>query len=352
MALCLDGVSKIYGDVEVLRPISLKVPDGEFLTVLGPSGSGKTTILKLIGGFITPTHGRILLDGKDLSKTHISERPFNTVFQDYALFPHMTVEQNIGYGLMVKRCPKEKMKRIVNEALDVVGLSEYPSRYPAELSGGQKQRVALARAIVCEPQIVLLDEPLSALDAELRRQMQYFLKSLQRKMGTTFLFVTHDQQEAISISDRLVVMNDGGVEQVGTPKEIYYSPKTKFVAGFFGDNNLLDGRLTNSGSIDTPLGKMPLRQGSDLKTSKVMVAMRPELFQIGKREGAFNIDCQVQDIDFAGDMNFLRLTTKFNTNHKFLVKLPSNPQASDVKINGDVTISIKIDDIAQLDNSE
>ena len=350
MTLYLDGLSKNYGDVEVLRPISLEVSNGELLTVLGPSGSGKTTILRLIGGFIAPTCGRILLDGKDLSTTHISKRPFNTVFQDYALFPHMTVEQNVGYGLMVKGCPKEKMKQVVNEALDVVGLSDFPGRYPAELSGGQKQRVALARTIVCEPQIVLLDEPLSALDAELRRQMQFFLKSLQRKIGTTFLFVTHDQQEAITISDRLVVINHGGVEQVGTPKEIYYSPKTKFVAGFFGDNNLLDGQLTASGSIETPLGTIPSLQGSNLKTSKVIVAMRPELFRIGKREGAFNIDCQVQNMDFAGDMNFLRLSPKLDSDRTLLVKLSSDPSVPNLDVNGDATISIKLEDIAVLDN--
>src|SRR4051794_16732310 len=241
MGLTFDAVSKSYGRIEVLRPLSLDVGDGEFLTILGPSGSGKTTTLRMAAGFTQPTSGRISFSGKDITQTPTNRRPFNTVFQDYALFPHMTVATNVGYGLIVRGRPKAEIRKKVAETVEIVGLGAMLDRYPSQLSGGQKQRVALARAIVCEPELILLDEPLSALDAELRRQMQLFLKDLQRRLAITFLFVTHDQEEAITMSDRIVVMNKGRIEQIGAPKDIYYAPATLFVARFFGDNNIIEG---------------------------------------------------------------------------------------------------------------
>src|SRR5262249_17622368 len=242
----LRAIDKFYGDVQVLRNIDLAIDDGEFITVLGPSGSGKTTVLRLIGGFTEPTRGSIILEGADTAKVPSTKRPFNTVFQDYALFPHMTVEENVGYGLRVRRVDKPEIRLRVAEALGLVALDKLARRYPAQLSGGQKQRVALARAIICEPRLILLDEPLGALDAELRRQMQLFLKRLQKEISTTFLFVTHDQEEAITIADRVCVMNHGVIVQTGSPKEVYYRPLTEYVARFFGDNNLIEGRLAGA----------------------------------------------------------------------------------------------------------
>jgi ABC-type Fe3+/spermidine/putrescine transport system ATPase subunit len=345
MGLTLDGISKSYGPLEVLRPVNLEIPDGEFLTVLGPSGSGKTTILRLVGGFIQPTHGRILLDGRDLSHVPTNKRPFNTVFQDYALFPHMTVAANVGYGLMIRRKAPAEIKRIVTDALDIVGLGAFPARYPAELSGGQRQRVALARAIVCEPRIVLLDEPLSALDAELRRQMRGFLKDLQRKIGTTFLFVTHDQEEAITMSDRLVVMNVGGIEQVGTPKDIYYAPRTPFVAGFFGENNLFDGRVAD-GVLNTPFGPVPLPAGTPAEAGPVLLAMRPERISPTAREGGLNILGRIADLTFGGSASFLILVTDAVPTQPLLVRLSSERYPTGLEPGAALTVSIDPADIA------
>ena len=224
---------------------------GEFLTLLGPSGSGKTTVLRLIGGFTEASSGQILFDGQDITQLPANRRPFNTVFQDYALFPHMTVLQNAGYGPLVQRRTGDDTRKLIDETLDIVGLSALRDRYPAQLSGGQKQRVALARAIICQPKVILLDEPLAALDATLRRQMQVFLKQIQRRIDTTFVFVTHDQDEAITMSDRIVVMNLGRIEQVGRRRDLYFSPRTRFVAGFFGDNNLISGTVSDADACRT-----------------------------------------------------------------------------------------------------
>ncbi len=213
----LKAVSKSFGPTQVLENIDLAVRDGELITILGPSGSGKTTILRMIGGFTQPSGGAILLEGRDIAALPINRRPFNTVFQDYALFPHMTVAGNVGYGLMVRGRPRREVAKRVAAALDLVQLGAFAARYPAELSGGQRQRVALARAIICEPRLILLDEPLAALDVELRRQMQQFLKGIQREIRTTFLFVTHDQEEAIAMADRICVMNFGRILQLGSP---------------------------------------------------------------------------------------------------------------------------------------
>ncbi len=350
MQLLLDGVSKIYGSTEVLRPITLEVPKGEFLTVLGPSGSGKTTILRLIGGFTQPSGGRILLNGKDLERVPTNKRPFNTVFQDYALFPHMTVAQNVGYGLMIRRMPKPEVARIVTRTLGVVGLSDFPGRYPAELSGGQRQRVALARAIVCEPEVVLLDEPLSALDAELRRQMQVFLKDLQRQIGATFLFVTHDQQEAISMSDRLVVMNMGGVEQIGSPEDIYYRPETPFVAGFFGDNNLCEAEIDGDGRLVTPFGIVERPQRAAAGIRKVMIAMRPELFALGPRDGALAFQATVENIAFAGASSHLRVRAGA-PEVALTVKVTSTPGMQRFEAGDAVTLSVNGSDVAVVEHT-
>ena len=242
--VALVGIRKAYGDVVAVDGIDLDVRHGEFFTMLGPSGSGKTTTLRLIAGFEQPDEGRILLAGQDVARRPPYERDVNTVFQDYALFPHMSVADNVGYGLRVRRVPRRVRAKRVEEALKMVQLASLGNRRPLQLSGGQRQRVALARSIVNRPQVLLLDEPLGALDLKLRQEMQLFLKSLQADLEITFLYVTHDQEEALTMSDRLAVFNQGRIEQVGTPAEVYEHPATEFVAGFVGVSNVLerDGR--------------------------------------------------------------------------------------------------------------
>lgn len=240
-AIRLQGLRKSFGETTAVAGIDLEVRDGEFFSMLGPSGSGKTTVLRLVAGFETPTEGRIELAGQEVTGRAPFERDVHTVFQDYALFPHMTVEQNVAYALKIRKVPKAERLVRARKALAEVRLDGYGKRRPAQLSGGQRQRVALARALVGRPRVLLLDEPLGALDRTLREQMQAELKALQREVGITFVFVTHDQQEALAISDRIAVFHQGRIEQVGTPAEIYERPATAFVASFVGTSNLLAG---------------------------------------------------------------------------------------------------------------
>ena len=241
VAVSLEHVVKRFGDVIAVDGVDLQVREGEFFSMLGPSGSGKTTCLRMIAGFEQPTEGRILLGGADVSGLPPYQRDVNTVFQDYALFPHMTVAQNVAYGLMIRKVSKADRTARVNQALEMVRLGEYGDRKPGQLSGGQRQRVALARALIMRPRVLLLDEPLGALDLKLRQQMQIELKDIQQDVGLTFIYVTHDQEEALTMSDRLAVFNRGRIEQVGTPAEVYERPSTGFVAGFVGVSNVLEG---------------------------------------------------------------------------------------------------------------
>jgi putative spermidine/putrescine transport system ATP-binding protein len=243
-AVQLSGIRRTYSEVVAVAGVDLEIAAGEFFTLLGPSGSGKTTTLRVIAGFEQPDEGRVELAGVDVTRRPPSERDVNTVFQDYALFPHMTVQQNVEYGLRVKGVGKRERRLAAQEVLERVRLPGLGSRKPIQLSGGQRQRVALARAIVNSPSVLLLDEPLGALDLKLRQEMQVFLKALQRDLGITFVYVTHDQEEALTMSDRLAVFNDGRIEQLGTPAEVYEHPETEFVAGFVGVSNVLerDGR--------------------------------------------------------------------------------------------------------------
>ena len=309
--LVLEGIEKRFGSTQVLHGIDLAVADGEFLTVLGASGSGKTTVLRLIGGFTEPSAGRILFEGSDISGVPAFRRPVNTVFQDYALFPHLTVAQNVAYGLDARGTAKDVVRAKVAEGLERVALTGFDARYPSQLSGGQRQRVALARALVLEPRLILLDEPLGALDAALRHQMQAFLKGLQRQIRTTFLLVTHDQEEAIVMSDRICVLNTGRIAQIGTPHELYYRPVSEYIARFFGDNNLIDGRLDQNVSggrtVATALGRVTaatLDQADVVKAplgQPVKVALRPEAIVLGAgatRDNQFT--GEVLDITFAG----------------------------------------------------
>ena len=243
----LKNIKKsISKDEVVLKEISLSIDKGEFITLLGSSGCGKTTTLRIIAGLETPDSGQVFLEGKDVTSLAPEARDVNTVFQNYALFPHMTVADNIGYGLKLKKTPKAEIKKRVSEMLELVQLPGYEKRKPSELSGGQRQRVAIARSLVNNPKVLLLDEPLGALDLQLRRAMQLELKKLQKKLGITFIYITHDQEEAINMSDRIAVMNQGTFEQIGTPDEIYNHPKTSYVATFVGNANILKGTVEAS----------------------------------------------------------------------------------------------------------
>ena len=241
VAVQLRGVVKAFAGTVAVDNLDFEVYEGEFCSLLGPSGSGKTTCLRMIAGFEAPTQGRVILHGRDVTDLPPYDRDVNTVFQDYALFPHMSVRQNVEYGLRVRRVDARERVRRVGEALEMVRLTGLDRRRPAELSGGQRQRVALARAIVNRPSVLLLDEPLGALDLKLRQQMQVELKSIQQRLGMTFVYVTHDQEEALTMSDRIAVMNQGRIEQVGSPTDVYEHPATAFVAGFVGVSNLLSG---------------------------------------------------------------------------------------------------------------
>jgi putative spermidine/putrescine transport system ATP-binding protein len=245
IAVTFQSVSRHYGAVKAVDNVSFEILDGEFFAMLGPSGSGKTTCLRLIAGFEQPTSGSIAIHGKQTVGIPPYDRDVNTVFQDYALFPHMTVAENVAYGLMIRKVPAAERKRRAEEMLEMVALSGFGSRKPSQLSGGQRQRVALARALVNRPSVLLLDEPLGALDLKLREQMQVELKAIQRQVGITFIYVTHDQGEALSMSDRIAVFNQGRIEQMAPPNELYERPRTAFVAGFVGVSNLLDGSFAS-----------------------------------------------------------------------------------------------------------
>ncbi|MEV6112961.1 ABC transporter ATP-binding protein [Streptomyces sp. NPDC052109] len=253
IAIRLQDLRKSFGETTAVAGVDLEIRDGEFFSMLGPSGSGKTTVLRLVAGFDTPDQGRIELAGQEVTGLAPFERDVHTVFQDYALFPHMTVEQNVAYGLKVRKVPKAERLVRARKALAEVRLEGYGQRRPAQLSGGQRQRVALARALVGRPRVLLLDEPLGALDLKLREQMQVELKAIQREVGITFVFVTHDQDEALTMSDRIAVFDQGRIAQVGTPAEIYERPATPFVASFVGTSNLLDGETAHRivGTPDT-----------------------------------------------------------------------------------------------------
>ena len=244
----LERVTKRFGEVEAVSDLTLDLARGEFFTLLGPSGCGKTTTLRMVAGFDAPTEGRVLLDGEDVTGVPPFRRPTNTVFQSYALFPHMSVEDNVAFGLKRQKVPKQEVRSRVAEELERVGLQAEARRKPAQLSGGQQQRVALARALVNRPAVLLLDEPLGALDLKLRKQLQIELKRIQRDVGITFLYVTHDQEEALTMSDRIAVMNGGVIEQMDAPEAVYERPRTTFVAGFIGVSNLMPGEVVGAGA--------------------------------------------------------------------------------------------------------
>ncbi|GAB2176589.1 ABC transporter ATP-binding protein [Dongia sp. agr-C8] len=337
----LKGVGKAFGATKVLEQIDLAVEDGEFITILGPSGSGKTTILRMIGGFTQPDSGAILLDGRNIAQDPINRRPFNTVFQDYALFPHMTVAGNVGYGLKVRGTASALTKQRVGEVLDLVQLGSFAGRYPAQLSGGQRQRVALARAIICQPRLILLDEPLAALDVELRKQMQEFLKDIHREIKTTFLFVTHDQEEAIAMADRICVMNYGKILQLGSPTEVYYRPRSEFVARFFGDNNLIEGVARDRG-VETPLGTLACAaDGTVPAGARAFAVIRPEAIRIGGENADTIVAGQVSSVSFGGAATVAVVDV---AGVKLRVKLPSRAEGAPMQAGDRVQLGWRAED--------
>lgn len=304
----IEGVNKIYGSNHVVRDLNLSIEEGEFLTLLGSSGCGKTTTLRMIAGFEEPTSGTIMVEGERVEEKEPFERNVNTVFQSYALFPHKTIYDNIAYGLKMKKVPKAEIRERVTEMMEMVQLSGFEKRYPSQLSGGQKQRVAIARALINRPRVLLLDEPLGALDLKLRKQMQLELKRLQKKLNITFIYVTHDQEEALTMSDRIAVMHDGIIDQLASPAEIYEHPATKFVATFIGETNIYDGCITR---IEDGIAAMTLENGAvSVKCPEdfslleyATISVRPEKmkFAASPVEG-FELEAQVKDYIYVGSV--------------------------------------------------
>lgn len=316
ISLELKNIKKSFEEGEgVLQGVSLAIGKGEFITLLGSSGCGKTTTLRIIAGLEMPDEGSVWLNGKDVTRLEPNERDVNTVFQNYALFPHMNVAENIGYGLKLKKVPKVEIRQKVSQMLELVQLQGYEKRKPSELSGGQKQRVAIARALVNNPEVLLLDEPLGALDLQLRRAMQLELKHLQKKLGITFIYITHDQEEAINMSDRIAVMNQGKFEQIGTPDEIYNHPKTSYVATFVGNSNILKGQVERmagdqvlvnlcGGKALVNAGKEKLNEGE-----QVTIAVRSENIVLDENCGC-GMEGTVTEKNFAGGQ--LRMVIRLN----------------------------------------
>ncbi|MGH1482508.1 MAG: ABC transporter ATP-binding protein [Geminicoccales bacterium] len=303
----VDNASKSFGAVTAVKPLSIEINSGEFFALLGPSGCGKTTLLKMIGGFIPPTAGRILIEGEDVTALGPEKRPVNTVFQGYGLFQHMTVRQNIGYGLKLQKTPKDEIAERVDEAVKLVRLGEFVERAIDQLSGGQQQRVALARALVMRPKILLLDEPLSALDLKLRQQMQRELRRIHDESGGTFVVVTHDQSEALSLADKIAVMREGVIEQVGDAKGIYSRPANQFVSTFIGEANLLPG-TRKDGVVSLATGQKVISEGAD---GEIVCMIRPENLHClsGDAEGEHMIAAELVSRTYLGPSSTLELRT-------------------------------------------
>lgn len=320
------GVQKTYdGHTLVVRDLNLNIRRGEFLSLLGPSGSGKTTTLMMLAGFESPTAGEILLDQSPITRTPPHKRNFGMVFQNYALFPHMTVAENIAYPLQVRKLPAAQLQAKVAQALEMVQMGPMGNRYPAQLSGGQQQRVALARALVFDPQLVLMDEPLGALDKQLREHMQIELKALHRKLGVTFVYVTHDQSEALTMSDRVAVFNDGRIQQIDTVDAMYETPANRFVAGFIGDNAALEGQVVQvQGEVcEVALPSGERLHGRNVNQAKlgdaVQCSMRPERIQLSPTAQPNSVAAQVMDVIYFGD--HLRLRCVVKPQQEVMVKL-------------------------------
>jgi spermidine/putrescine transport system ATP-binding protein len=307
-AIALRRLEKRYGAQPALRPVDLEIADGEFFCLLGPSGCGKTTTLNLIGGFVEPTGGEIWIRGSRVDRLPPHRRSVNTVFQSYALFPHMTVSENVAFGLQMAGLPRDQTNRRVRETLELVGLERFGERFPAELSGGQQQRVAVARALVNRPVVLLLDEPLGALDLKLRRRLQLELAQLQREVGTTFVYVTHDQEEAMTMSTRIAVLNDGAIEQIGTPSEIYRRPRSRFVADFIGESNFLDVDVAGHELVFRDGTQLPAPSDAPQRSGRAVLVVRPEWISVGPpAELEHGLHGRVVQTSFLGSMTRIEI---------------------------------------------
>ncbi len=346
----IKGISKSFGQTIALSEIDLTIEEGQFFALVGPSGSGKTTLLHILGGFIEPSAGRVLIAGQDVTSQPPARRPTTSMFQDYALFPHMSVGVNVGFGLLMRKVAKSERLDRVAKALDMVGLSGMSIRRVHQLSGGQQQRVALARALVVAPKVLLLDEPLGALDLNLRRQMQQELLHIQKKVGTTFVHVTHDQEEAMSIADVIAVMNNGHLEDVGPPARVYMKPRTLFTATFMGETNMFEGSVTAKAGdrieIETALGRLSV-PGEVEAGAKVNLSIRPEQIAVGKNNSAQRLrlgKLKVNEVSFFGTHHRCR-GRHLESNLPIIIRLPQNQT---VQSGEELTISAAIEDIVLL----
>ncbi len=316
-AVEVADVTRRFGEHVALDRVSLTIREGEFFAMLGPSGCGKTTLLRMIAGLDLPDAGQIRIGGVDASEIPAHQRPVNTVFQSYALFPHLTVRDNVAFGLRMKKVPAAEIASRVDEVMEMMRITGFATRKPQQLSGGQRQRVALARALVNRPKVLLLDEPLGALDLKLRKELQVELLALQRRVGITFVFVTHDQEEALVLSDRIAVMRAGQIEQIGEAEVLYERPRTRFVGQFLGSCNLIEGRVTAAGSgtlsVDTPLGPMHATPAPDLKPravgDKVTLAIRPEKVRVlqAPGDGANELEARLTEVIYSGSSSEYQL---------------------------------------------
>jgi spermidine/putrescine transport system ATP-binding protein len=316
-SLSLHAIEHRFGDFQALRYIELTINAGDYVTLLGPSGCGKTTLLSILGGFLHPSRGEVIINGKDVTQLPPSKRPTTTMFQDYALFPHMSVRDNVAFGLRMRGVSRSIRYARAAAQLELVGLSDSALKRPNELSGGQRQRVALARALAVEPDVLLLDEPLGALDLKLRKNMQDELKSIQRKTGTTFIHVTHDQEEAMAIADQIVVMNNGMIEDIGTPERVYAQPSSMFAANFMGEMNHILGRSTEQG-VESPIGLLPVNTAI---AGNVCICMRPEAISI--TAGGISLGkAKVDDVVFFGSYRRMRVIPEIAPDITLIAHVP------------------------------
>ena len=351
-----DKVDKSYdGKVLVVKDLQLDIAEGEFITMLGPSGSGKTTCLMMLAGFETPTHGEILLDGNIISNIPPHKRGIGMVFQNYALFPHMTVYENLAFPLRVRKVEKDEIDKKVDKALSMVSLNGFETRMPAQLSGGQQQRVAVARALVFDPAVVLMDEPLGALDKKLREQMQYEIKHIHENIGITVVYVTHDQSEALTMSNRIAVFNDGKIQQISTPDVLYEKPDNSFVAQFIGENNQIRGKVK---SVNGKNCVVVTESGDEIVSLKInvnavgetsLLSLRPERVWVNANQKGYEntFEAKVEELIYLGD----HVRTRVNVcgNNQFIVKIPNSSDHSDLKEGALVKLSWKAEDTRALD---
>ena len=349
-----DRVQKSYdGEVLVVKDLNLKISKGEFVTMLGPSGSGKTTCLMMLAGFETATHGDILIDGKPINNIPPHKRGIGMVFQNYALFPHMTVAENLSFPLEVRKFSKSEREEKVKNALDMVQMGKFGGRRPIQLSGGQQQRIALARALVFEPELVLMDEPLGALDKQLRERMQYEIKHIHERLGVTIVYVTHDQSEALTMSDRVAVFDDGVIQQLAPPADLYERPENSFVAQFIGENNKLMATVLdvkdNVASVDLGQGKTAnaIAVNCGKKGSKTTLSIRPERINLGGPKSKNTVEAEVLELIYLGD--HIRCRMNVLGNEEFVVKVPNSAGHKHLEVGEKTAISWELEDCRALD---